>query len=68
MNFIEVVKLANSFNMNLYKNKSETKFRLYENNDRLEYTDFATLEEVYNYLIKKNEYFNRSCNPCSNKE
>lgn len=48
--FIEVVELANSLNMNLYKNKSNTKFRLYENNDRLEYTDFATLEEVNNYL------------------
>ncbi len=48
--FIKVVELANSLNMNLYKNKSNTKFRLYENNDRLEYTDFATLEEVNNYL------------------
>jgi hypothetical protein len=48
--FIKVVELANSLNMNLYKNKSNTKFRLYENNDRLEYKDFATLEEVNNYL------------------
>ena len=48
--FIKVVELANSLNMNLYKNKSNTKFRLYENNDRLEYTDFASLEEVNNYL------------------
>lgn len=49
-NFIDVLKLANSLNMNLYKNKSNAKFRLYENNDRLEYTDFASLEEVNNYL------------------